>query len=266
MTSTRSASATTVPEHSPDRRTLLGGVGSVTMAAMVAASTEPASASAKDVEAQLIAGLAALDDLEGAHADAVDAYLAAKDAYDAGRPPRPIEQRWSLRSSFRHGETVYVEPDGMSLSFIPDSDVELLRSNVQPSTGYPISDGDLLLPHGGYTLPVSEEAKRLWAEQDKMGRAAAARVLAAYDAWRAECKAYAERVGLTVAQTALIAARTASQREIARLLSLPTTTLRGFACKARILTLCREDDDDVECLLEELAALVPHPFGDEVSA
>ena len=273
MTNTSSATATTLPAPTPDRRALLGGAGSLAMAAMGVASTTPAAAD--DAEAQLLAGLDVLEALSQAWANEIDPCNALQAAYEKGRPPRPLEQRCRFMVGFSHGTAFYVEPDGKQYAFIPDAEIEQLRANPQPATFITINDYDeevsdeecpRVINHGGYEQPLSERGKQHWAEQDAIGRAAAARVVAAYDAWRAECDAYADRIGLTAAQQAHDAAKDAFHDEVARLRALPATTLRGFACKARILTWFDDDEGMNVDLLVVLAEYAPVPVPDQDGA
>ena len=215
----------------------------------------PAAAAPSSTVAELAAGLAHLSTLAAAYSDACDDLWDAQQIYDQGRPLRPKALRWHYRLGMICDHATFIEPDGKKWSFVTDASIEEMRMSPRFSTGLVIVDGDRVLIHSDHheERPLTEPGRRRWVEQDAKCQTTANTIVKAYDAWKAQCRAYADEVGLTAAAAATDRADDRYHSELTRLLAIPVTTLAGFALKA---VLVRDYDDEAgEALVNELAAL-----------
>ena len=212
--------------------------GAVALGATVAGI--PASAQAAPYTdatlLDLIARHSAVVAERNAHASEHDA---AERRFKAALPPRPAALTETFSDILDHiTSTGYDKhPDGHPWPYFTPGDVERLRA-AGPVMG----------------LAWSEDGRPLLLERNPRGEARRLEILAAHDAWKAEKRALADRIGLTAAEAEddrLYAAVWWLREAIRRTMPI---TITGLCAKARWVVALADWEEDGEQVVRDLAA------------
>ena len=207
------------------------------------------------LEQELRSSLPLLADLRKQHVADAERVNELERVYYEGLPRRPALMRRGLHACGARSEYSVVIEDGVRCSNIADTSIEKMRTAARLATGDCVEDGDAVIMHGGDHTPQTEAGQLAWAAEDAKARIKVAALIAAYDGWKSECKAFADRIGYTAADQAYDESAGAYFAEFDRLTDIKVRTLMGFALKAKVIsTYGFKEDEKAEALLADLLA------------
>jgi hypothetical protein len=185
---------------------------------------------------------------------AADRCEALWEAFAAEEPEHPAALHRRPDDGFRINHAVYRLRDGREADIYEHGDVERLRAMPQPTrceetrTPFPGRPGDEIVRRA--RLPDEHRIARR------------AEIVAAHDAWWAECDVIKDRLGIPAADAADDQATTALWDLEAIILATAPRTLAGLAAKARWVAECRLNAmfaaDWHKRLVEDVIALAQH--------
>ena len=211
--------------------------GAAALGTMVAGASVTAQA-APDPDAELFGLIARYGKVAAERNAHAPIHEAAEERFKAGVPPRPEALTETFSDILDHIASTGRDkhPDGRPWPYFTPGDVERLRA-AGPVMG----------------LVWSEDGRPLPLERNPRGEARRLEILAAHDAWKAEKRALADRIGLTAAEAEddRLYAAVWSLREAIR--RTRPVTIAGLCAKARWADPLSDSEED-EQIVRDLAA------------
>jgi hypothetical protein len=226
----------------------------VSSAAVVAATPALSSVVApsgfNDPDAEIFALAAELESQAATHRVALGEAIELDEIYKTTMPDRPAALRYSPVDNLDVGYDRYSLAGGKLRAFYGMGQIIELKAAPRTRLQFVGTDEQWFL-----TSLEEMRANPLWADVlDEMAQKRAEEVIAAHDAWEAECDALREACGLTAAEQLEDELGDACDAIYDRMMAIEATTLGGLAVQAAAVK-SRDDEFEERRILDDVLRL-----------